>query len=74
MKMECTVTGARLVARDVAAMTVRAPELAAACEPGQFAHIYCGGGVYSLSLIHISTDPCRLETMICLLMPHFLQR
>ncbi len=52
--MECTVTGARLVARDVAAMTVRAPELAAACEPGQFAHIYCGGGVYSLTRRPIS--------------------
>lgn len=29
-------------------LTVRAPELAGACMPGQFAHIACGGGIQSI--------------------------
>ncbi|WP_312642717.1 dihydroorotate dehydrogenase electron transfer subunit [Hydrogenoanaerobacterium sp.] len=49
MKKEFTVVEARMVAPHVASLTVLAPEVAEICKPGQFAHVYCGGGVYSLT-------------------------
>lgn len=48
MKKSFTVLEAHMAAADVASLTLYAPEVTAECRPGQFAHIYCGGGVYSL--------------------------
>lgn len=49
MKKLFTVLETRLVAPNVASLTLLAPEVTEVCRPGQFAHIYCGGGVYSLT-------------------------
>lgn len=49
MKKEFIVEQAGMVSADVASMTLLAPEVTAVCKPGQFAHVFCGGGAYSLT-------------------------
>lgn len=49
MKKEFAVVETRMVAPHVASLTVLAPEVTEICKPGQFAHIYCGGGIYSIT-------------------------
>ena len=49
MKKSFTVLEAHMVAPEVASLTLHAPEIAGLCRPGQFAHVWCGGGVYSLT-------------------------
>lgn len=54
MKKEFPVIRSCMVSAHIASITLLAPEVTAICKPGQFAHIYCGGGVYSLTRRPIS--------------------
>lgn len=61
IQKEYTVTGVQMLSEGIARLNVLAPELANNCQPGQFAHIFCGGGVYSitrrpLSISSVSAD------------------
>jgi dihydroorotate dehydrogenase electron transfer subunit len=61
MQKKYTVTGVQNLSCGIARLNILAPELAKMCSPGQFAHIYCGGGVYSitrrpLSISSVSKD------------------
>ncbi|MEG2536759.1 MAG: dihydroorotate dehydrogenase electron transfer subunit [Hydrogenoanaerobacterium sp.] len=63
MKKSFAVLEAHMEAPDIASLTLQAPELAGICRPGQFAHIYCGGGVYSLTRRPLSISDADGESL-----------
>jgi len=55
------VTGVQTLSEGIVRLNILASGLAEKCRPGQFAHIYCGGGIYSitrrpLSIASVSGD------------------
>lgn len=55
-----------MVAPNVAKLILHAPEVTKQCKPGQFAHLYCGGGVYSLLRRPISICDVEGENLVLL--------
>lgn len=61
MQKKYTVKGVQALSEGIVRLNILASGLAGKCKPGQFAHIYCGGGVYSitrrpLSISSVSND------------------
>ncbi|MGI6630341.1 MAG: dihydroorotate dehydrogenase electron transfer subunit [Bacillota bacterium] len=60
------VTVCEMLNKDFARITIDAPEIAETCKPGQFVHIRCGQGVYSLMRRPISVYQVKDKTLVLL--------
>jgi hypothetical protein len=65
-ELDARVISSEILTEDIARIFIEAPEIAGIAKPGQFVHIKCGRGVYSLMRRPLSIHQVKGKSLVLL--------